>query len=198
MNWKIIVSVLIIAVCGYLGYGLLQSRTTCACGPEIQLDASTTDTTATAATTTQTAALDPAAAVSKRQALMKELGGHMKAINEFVENGNGSAADVATRAEAIKTASTRIVDLFPEGTSIDDNIGKTAAKPEIWTRLDEFGTDATRLGEEAGKLAEAAAAGDKTRIGEQFAMLGKAAAAAIPLSGRSWTSWRFGSCGGAA
>lgn len=129
--------------------------------------------TAIPAATLQTAALDPATALSKRQALMKELGGHMKAINEFLEQGTGSAADVATRAAAIKTASAQIPELFPEGTSIDDNVGKTAAKADIWARFDEFKTDATRMGDEAGKLAEAAATDDRAAIGAQFAALGK-------------------------
>ncbi len=158
MSPRFIVSVIVVSA--IIGYGTLPGS-------------SNAGEYSSPAASMQSAALDPAAALSKRQALMKELGGHMKAINEFLEQGTGSAADVATRAAAIKTASAQIPELFPEGTGIDDNVGKTAAKADIWARFDEFKTDATKMGDEAGKLAEAAATDDKAAIGAQFAALGK-------------------------
>lgn len=121
----------------------------------------------------QIATMTPAESIAKRQALMKGLGGHMKAIKAFVESNDGTAADVAARAEAIKTASDQIVELFPAGTSLQDDVAKNAAKPEIWVKMDEFKAAAGVLGEQAGKLAEVAATGDSTAVGEQFGSLGK-------------------------
>lgn len=121
----------------------------------------------------QVSAQDPEAIVKQRQEAMKELGGHMKAINAFVESGTGSAADVAARAGAIQDTSTKITDLFPAGTSLDDGIGKTGAKPVIWADWDGFQSAASKLGELAGELKLAAAGGDSAAIGTQFAALGK-------------------------
>ncbi len=121
----------------------------------------------------QLSALDPAAIVKQRQDAMKEMGGHMKAINAFVESGAGSAADVAARAKAIQDISGKITDLFPAGTSLDDGIGKTGAKPVIWTDWEGFKSAAMKLGGFAGELETAAQGGDSGAIGEQFAALGK-------------------------
>jgi cytochrome c556 len=118
-------------------------------------------------------AQDPAAIVKQRQETMKQLGGHAKAINEFVESGNGSAEDVAQRAAAIQEIAGKIPGLFPEGTSMDDGVGKTGAKPVIWTDWAGFQAAAEKMGEEAGELQTAAASGDKAAIGTQFAALGK-------------------------
>jgi cytochrome c556 len=124
-------------------------------------------------TTIQTAALDPAEAIKQRQALMKEQGKHAKAINEFVESGTGTAEDVAQHAAALKGSSAKIADLFPPGTSIDDNVAKTAAKKEIWEDFDAFKASADKLGELAGALEEAAAGGDKQQIAAAFGVMGK-------------------------
>lgn len=118
-------------------------------------------------------AQDPAAVVKERQETMKKLGDHMKAINAFVESGAGSAEDVAARAAEIQQVSERIPTLFPQGTSLDDNVGKTGAKPVIWTDWTDFETAADKMGQEAGTLATTAAGGDKAAIGTQFAALGK-------------------------
>lgn len=118
-------------------------------------------------------AQDPAAVVKERQDTMKKLGDHMKAINAFVEAGTGSAEDVAARAAEIQQVAERIPTLFPAGTSMDDGVGKTGAKPVIWTDWTGFEAGADKLGQEAGALAAAAAGGDKAMIGTQFASMGK-------------------------
>ncbi|MGH6932119.1 MAG: c-type cytochrome [Dongiaceae bacterium] len=121
----------------------------------------------------QIAELTPAESIVKRQELMKQLGGHMKAVKAFLESNEGNSADVATHAQAIQTASGQIVELFPVGTSLDDNVAKTAAKPAIWEKSDDFKASADTLGVEAGKLVEVAATGDAIAIGDQFGSLGK-------------------------
>jgi cytochrome c556 len=123
--------------------------------------------------TVQTAALDPAEAIKQRQAMMKEQGKHAKAINEFVESGTGTAEEVGQHAAALKDSAAKIPDLFPAGTSIDDNVAKTAAKKEIWDDFDAFKASADKLGELAGALEEAAAGGDKQQIADAFGAMGK-------------------------
>lgn len=118
-------------------------------------------------------AQDAAAIIKERQEAMKQLGGHAKAINEFVESGNGSAEDVARRAAEMREIAGKIPALFPEGTSLDDGVGKTGAKPVIWTDWSGFEAAANKLGETAGALSEVAATGDKAAIGTQFAAVGK-------------------------
>lgn len=118
-------------------------------------------------------AQDPAAIVKERQETMKKIGGHMKAINDFVEAGNGSAEDVSARAAEIEQLSEKIPSLFPSGTSLDDGVGKTGAKPIIWSDWTGFEAAAKKMGDEATKLAEVAAGGDRATIGTQFAVLGK-------------------------
>jgi cytochrome c556 len=120
------------------------------------------------------AAVDAKTVIEARQKAMKDNGGHMKAINAFVEKGEGDAATVAEHANAIAEIAKKIPELFPEGTSLADGHGvKTAAKPEIWSDWAGFEKAAAYLGEEATHLAEAAKGGDKQAIAAAFAELGK-------------------------
>jgi cytochrome c556 len=123
--------------------------------------------------TLQVVAQDAATTLKNRQEVMKGFGGNMKAINEFVEKGAGTPADVEAKAEAIEQGSKQIVALFPAGTGIDDGVGKTAAKKEIWDKPDEFKAAAEKLGVLAEDLEEAAESGDKQSIADAFAALGK-------------------------
>jgi cytochrome c556 len=124
-------------------------------------------------TTVQLADLSPADAIAERQKLMKGNGAAAKAINGYLESGTGTAADVAANAAAIKADSAKIVGLFVPGTSIDDNVAKTAAKKEIWDNFDEFKAAAAKLGDLAGALQEAAATGDNQKIADAFGTMGK-------------------------
>jgi len=129
--------------------------------------------TVAVATASVPAAQDKSAIVKERQEAMKQLGDHMKAINAFVESGTGSADDVATRAASIQEVAEKIPDLFPEGTSMEDDVGKTGAKPVIWTQWEEFQSAAQKLADEAAQLASAAADGNQEAIAGRFASLGK-------------------------
>ncbi len=84
---------------------------------------------------------DPAAVISQRRDLMKDQGKNAKAIYQFTQ-GQGTAADVAAAAQAIAADATKIPDLFPKGTSLDEFPGKTGAKPAIWQDWDKFKADA--------------------------------------------------------
>lgn len=120
------------------------------------------------------AAVDAKTVIEARQNAMKENAQHMKAINAYVESGQGDPAMVAEHANAIAEISKKIPELFPEGTSLADGHGvKTAAKPEIWTDRTGFEKAAAYLGEEAMHLVEAAKGGDKQMIAAAFAEVGK-------------------------
>jgi cytochrome c556 len=120
------------------------------------------------------AAMDAKTVIEARQQAMKDNAGHMKAINGFVESGQGDAAMVAEHATAIAGIAKKIPELFPEGTSLADGHGiKTAAKPEIWSDRAGFEQAAMTLGTEAEELAQAAAGGDKQAIAAAFGELGK-------------------------
>jgi cytochrome c556 len=121
----------------------------------------------------QLAALNPADAIAERQKLMKAQGGHAKAINDYLESGTGTAADVAAHAAALKESAGKIADLFVPGSSIDDNVAKTAAKKEIWASFDEFKAAAAKLGDLAGALEVAAGTGDNEQIAAAFGAMGK-------------------------
>jgi cytochrome c556 len=124
-------------------------------------------------TAVQLADLSPADAIAERQKLMKDNGAQAKAINDYLESGTGTAADVAAHAEAIKANAGKIVGFFVPGTSIDDNVAKTAAKKEIWDSFDEFKAAAAKLGDLAGALQAAAGTGENQKIADAFGTMGE-------------------------
>ena len=73
-------------------------------------------------------AQDLAATVLKRQDAMKGLGGRMKVIGEFLQEGKGSAENAAARASEISEIAKAIPSLFPAGTSVNDAVPKNRAK----------------------------------------------------------------------
>jgi cytochrome c556 len=123
--------------------------------------------------TVQLAALSPADTIAERRKLMKGQGAAAKAINDFLESGTGTADDVAKAAASIKESSAKIPNLFPAGTSMDDNVAETHAKKEIWANFDDFKSHAAKLGELATALQTAAATGDKEKIAAAFGTMGK-------------------------
>ncbi|MGH6962344.1 MAG: c-type cytochrome [Dongiaceae bacterium] len=118
-------------------------------------------------------AVDPAAAVSHRQTLMKQNAVHWKAIKDFLEEGKGPAADVRTHAEAIQASARRIPGLFPLGTSAIDLPGRTAARPEIWSDWTGFQQAAAELEVHAAKLAMLTEGGDAAAMNAQFAAVAR-------------------------
>jgi cytochrome c556 len=111
---------------------------------------------------------DLQAAVDARRALMKEIGGEMKAIADALDAKSTDTASMEKHAELIQADAAKIPTLFPTGSSADDLPGKTHAKPEIWQNFDGFKTIAAALGTEAGKLADAAKSGDTTAVADQL------------------------------
>ena len=111
---------------------------------------------------------DMQAAVDARRALMKEIGGEMKAIADALDAKSTDTAGMEKHAEMIQADAGKIPGLFPMGSSADDLPGKTHAKPEIWKDFDAFKAAAATLGTEAGKLADAAKSGDTSAVADQL------------------------------
>lgn len=118
-------------------------------------------------------AADVAATVKERQAVMKEIGGKTGAINAFIKEGKGTAADVEAAAKAIAADAGKIPSLFPEGSGLDKiKDPLTGAKPEIWTDRAKFEAAAKTLADEAAKLGDVAKSGNKDEIAAQFGKVG--------------------------
>jgi len=117
---------------------------------------------------------DLQSAVDARRALMKEMTAQMKAMYGVVDARSGDLNDMAQRAQVVKSDAAKLPTLFPPGTSISDMPDKTHAKPEIWQNVGSFKSAAANLGDQAGKLVDAAKSGDMTVFASQFEVTGKA------------------------
>ncbi|WP_245838319.1 c-type cytochrome [Niveispirillum lacus] len=115
-------------------------------------------------------AQDPTAVIEARKAELKKAGGGMKAISGFVKDGNGTVADVQAAAATIEAVSKAFPDWWPAGTAI--GVGKSEAKPEIWTNMADFKAKTTAFQTEAAALVTVAAGGDKAAIGAQLGKVG--------------------------
>lgn len=81
-----------------------------------------------------TALADGATNIKYRQNHMKALGGHMGSLAAIVKGQAGSKDHMAGHAKAIAAIGTMMQDLFPA----DSAKGETDAKPEIWSKPDDF------------------------------------------------------------
>src|SRR5262249_26285400 len=97
-------------------------------------------------------ASDPTQIILDRENKMKEMATDAKAINDFVQNGTGSAADVAKMAGEINAYAKMMPGWFPAGTGTGDNVGKTYAKMEIWADPAGFKAAADTLDQLSAKL----------------------------------------------
>lgn len=112
-----------------------------------------------------------AAVLKHRQDAMKALGGGMKAINDGLEAGDVAAVQAA--AQALNDNAQNLYFLFVPGTGIDDGVGKTAAKMEIWADWAKFTEASENMEAEAAKVLAVAEGGDAAAIGAAFGDLGK-------------------------
>jgi cytochrome c556 len=117
-------------------------------------------------------AADPAAAVEKRQATMKQQGQALAAIKKFTD-GSGSREDAQRAATQLVATARSVPTLFPAGTSSADLPGKTRAKPAIWTDRAKFEQTAQGLAPQAEKLLAAVETGDAAATAQQFQALGR-------------------------
>jgi cytochrome c556 len=115
-----------------------------------------------------TASADGAANIKYRQAHMKALGGHMGALAAVIKGQAGSKEHVAGHAKAIAAIGTIMGDLFPA----DSAKGETTAKPEIWSKPDDFRKAVVAFAAASTKLG-AAAGSDLNAVKAAFGGVGK-------------------------
>jgi cytochrome c556 len=118
-------------------------------------------------------AQDKLADVTQRQNFMKAQGADVKAITEY-SKGQGDQQKALTAVNDLLARAPKIADQFPAGTSATDFPGKTKAKPEIWTDMDNFKKIPTALQGEEVKLKAAIEGGDPKAVAAQLGATGKA------------------------
>lgn len=119
--------------------------------------------------------------VKTRQAVMKELSAHNKAIGTYLkghkdpkrESRLGTPGDVELRAQAMAALANRLPGMFPKGTSLTDMPGKSYAKPETWSQNNKFRAAAQTMASWSNDLEKAAATGDKAKIAAAMRGFGK-------------------------
>lgn len=111
-------------------------------------------------------AQDPTAVIDARKAELKKAGGATKTIGAFLKDGTGTAADVQAAAATIDGVAKAFPNWWPTGTAV--GVAKSEAKPEIWTKADDFKAKTVAFQTEAAALVKVAAGGDKAAIGAQF------------------------------
>ena len=109
--------------------------------------------------------------ITYRKAVMKSVGGHMKAMSTILKTDAGDMKDLPAHADAMASLAKISAHIFPEGSGPMD--GKTDAKMAIWEKPEEFKKVSMAFIAEADKLASVAASGDKGAIGAQLGALGK-------------------------
>src|SRR5215510_10110195 len=99
--------------------------------------------------------------IAFRTYLMENIGDNAKEMNDKVKAGKIKQAKV--NAQAIALHSTRIVDLFPKGSTSETS----RAKEEIWQKWDEFVKDSETFRTEVDQLALVTAEGKANEAREQ-------------------------------
>jgi cytochrome c556 len=115
-------------------------------------------------------AQDDEAIIGYRQKVMEANGANMGAIGDILKFKLPYQKDIVGHAQAIGINARMIATAFEKPVSA----GKTDAKPEIWTKWDEYKSDADKLAEASDELAKIAAGGDLTAIVAQVKKVGEA------------------------
>ena len=115
------------------------------------------------------AADDPANVIKYRRIVMGAISNHISAIAGIVKGKVSYTSHIAAHARAMHEMSTLLLDIFPEGSGV----GKTRAKPEIWTQRAKFEDAIAAFREASGKLADIADSGDMAAIFAQVKRVGK-------------------------
>lgn len=105
--------------------------------------------------------------VAQRNALMKKM---LSAYWPLLKIKNGESSDLASGAEsarAIGEATGKIGALFPAGTAKGE-VPQTRAKPDIWSKSEDFQAAVETLGDAAASLQAAAEAGDMAAFKSRF------------------------------
>lgn len=114
----------------------------------------------------------PAQIASYRQAVMKSMSQHMKAIDMILKGEVGFLHHVGDHAVAITGMSRGLIEVFPKGS--DAAAAETRALPAIWAKPKEFQDRALAMNQAAARLVNAAMSGDRDAMANQAKALGQA------------------------
>jgi len=113
----------------------------------------------------------PETAVEYRRSALFLMGNHMQRIKAELDVSKPKLESIRASATLIDTLKTVPFEAFVPGT---DDVGDTAAKPEIWTEPERFKKLAGEMQDRVAKLDEAARSGDLAAIRSAFSEAGKA------------------------
>lgn len=123
-------------------------------------------------------AQDKEAAVSARQAAMKQEGPNLRAISDYANDKGTDQATAIAKTQELLALSDKLIALWPAGTSSKDMPGKSNAKPEIWTELDKFKAIYAGQKKAEEELLAAVQKGDKPAVQAAVANIGKGSCSA--------------------
>ncbi|MGI9568389.1 MAG: c-type cytochrome, partial [Desulfobulbia bacterium] len=107
------------------------------------------------------------ALVEHRQSIMKQMGRTFRIIVPIVKGENTNLNEAIAAAATVHTLANQISAVFPEGTG-RDTFSNTRAKPEVWSKRQEFDQAAVKLVEESRKLIDAASTNQLEPFKAQF------------------------------
>lgn len=113
----------------------------------------------------------PEQAIKYRQSAMFIMAQHFGRIGAVVKGERPYNKDEVAKNAAVAAEMSK---LPWEGFVAGTDKGETHAKPEIWSNAAKFKTDAEKMEQEMGKLAQVAKGGDLNAVKAQFGATGKA------------------------
>jgi len=116
--------------------------------------------------------VDVAVIVEGRQSNLRDLGAAFKAINDELKKSSPLLPVIQQYARQIDDLAKQQRFWFPPGSGPQPGVD-TKAKPEIWTRSDDFGTAQAALTREAATMLQTAEGKDIAAIKQQQRALGK-------------------------
>jgi cytochrome c556 len=117
-------------------------------------------------------AVDAAAIVKERQAVMKGHSADLKAVKAWLE-GTASQAEAEQKADALALSiKNELPKLFPPGSGAAE-VPASHAKPEIWSEPKRFAAALQAAAEKTAALAAAVKTGNKTQAATAFGETGK-------------------------
>lgn len=102
-----------------------------------------------------------------------KLGDAFKVIRDQIRAGSPDTGAIKEAAQVVSDASVNQFKWFPAGSGPQSG-AKTRAKPEIWSRPQDFEAAQKLFAEQAKKLSSAAASGEVAAVRAQFGEVGKA------------------------
>jgi cytochrome c556 len=103
--------------------------------------------------------------IKYRKNVMDANGGHTDAAAAIIENKVDFKDQLIDHARAIEAGTRNVPALFPAGTETG---GETRARPEVWSKRDQFEKQAGDTREKAAAFAKAVAAKDEAQTRTAF------------------------------